>query len=189
MSLCQSTHIKQKNVANIIPIAMQCRTNQRGVFIGVAPNYVAPPELLGLFDRDLRAEARGYPTSLLRAELLIDHHPTAAPRCSYRPDSDIPGNPKSGMLCHLKAIKFGDRHIRIATGDHDWPWRTRHRRSRRPTQDRTINPNDARFEFDVFLSHNHADKPKVRKLAERLKAAGVRVWIDEWVIQPETSSG
>ena len=50
-------------------------------------------------------------------------------------------------------------------------------------------PNDARFEFDVFLSHNHADKPKVRKLAERLKAAGVRVWIDEWVIQPETSSG
>ena len=35
-------------------------------------------------------------------------------------------------------------------------------------------PND--FKFDVFLSHNHADKPRVRRLAERLKAAGVRVW-------------
>ncbi len=44
-------------------------------------------------------------------------------------------------------------------------------------------PEVARFKFDVFLSHNHADKPKVRKLAERLKAAGVRVWLDEWVIQ------
>lgn len=39
------------------------------------------------------------------------------------------------------------------------------------------------FPYDVFLSHNHADKPQVRWLAERLKAAGVRVWFDEWVIQ------
>jgi WD40 repeat protein/RNase P subunit RPR2 len=41
----------------------------------------------------------------------------------------------------------------------------------------------ADFQYDVFLSHNHADKPRVRRLAERLKAAGVRVWLDEWVIQ------
>ena len=40
-----------------------------------------------------------------------------------------------------------------------------------------------KFTYDVFLSHNHADKPRVRRLAERLKAAGVRVWLDEWVIQ------
>lgn len=39
------------------------------------------------------------------------------------------------------------------------------------------------FQYDVFLSHNQADKPRVRRLAERLKAAGVRVWLDEWVIQ------
>jgi hypothetical protein len=39
------------------------------------------------------------------------------------------------------------------------------------------------FKFDVFLSHNHADKPRVRRLAQRLKAAGVRVWLDDWVIQ------
>ena len=32
------------------------------------------------------------------------------------------------------------------------------------------------FRYDVFLSHNHADKPRVRRLAERLKAAKVRVW-------------
>jgi DNA-binding beta-propeller fold protein YncE len=32
------------------------------------------------------------------------------------------------------------------------------------------------FQYDVFLSHNHQDKPRVRRLAERLRAAGLRVW-------------
>ena len=40
------------------------------------------------------------------------------------------------------------------------------------------------FQHEVFLSHNQADKPRVRPLAERLRAAGLRVWFDEWVIQP-----
>ncbi len=40
------------------------------------------------------------------------------------------------------------------------------------------------FSFDVFLSHNQADKLRVCRLAERLKGAGLRVWLDEWVIQP-----
>ncbi len=40
------------------------------------------------------------------------------------------------------------------------------------------------FEYDVFLSHNKADKPQVKQLAERLKAAGMRVWFDDWVIKP-----
>ena len=39
------------------------------------------------------------------------------------------------------------------------------------------------FTYDVFLSHNSQDKPQVRKLAERLKKAGLRVWFDEWVIK------
>ncbi|TLU87714.1 MAG: TIR domain-containing protein [Chlorobium sp.] len=39
------------------------------------------------------------------------------------------------------------------------------------------------FIYDVFLSHNKADKPKVRRLAERLRSAGVRVWFDEWVVK------
>ena len=30
------------------------------------------------------------------------------------------------------------------------------------------------FQYDVFLSHNQADKPRVRQLAERLRAAGLR---------------
>ena len=38
------------------------------------------------------------------------------------------------------------------------------------------------FPYDVFLSHNSKDKPRVWRLAERLKAAGVRVWLDDWVI-------
>lgn len=32
--------------------------------------------------------------------------------------------------------------------------------------------------YDVFLSHNSKDKPRVRKLVERLRAAGLRVWFD-----------
>ena len=28
------------------------------------------------------------------------------------------------------------------------------------------------FPYDVFLSHNQADKPRVRRLAERLRVAG-----------------
>ena len=39
------------------------------------------------------------------------------------------------------------------------------------------------FTYDVFLSHNSQDKPQVRKLAGRLKKAGLRVWFDEWVIK------
>jgi len=41
-----------------------------------------------------------------------------------------------------------------------------------------------RFTYDVFLSHNARDKPRVRALAEELRAAGLRVWFDEWVIKP-----
>jgi len=44
-------------------------------------------------------------------------------------------------------------------------------------------PDPPDFKFDVFLSHNAKDQPRVRKLAERLKKAGVRVWFDEWVIK------
>ena len=40
------------------------------------------------------------------------------------------------------------------------------------------------FTYDVFLSHNSLDKPQVRKLAERLKKAGLRVWFDDWAIKP-----
>jgi hypothetical protein len=40
------------------------------------------------------------------------------------------------------------------------------------------------FQYDVFLSHNKADKPRVRRLAGRLRAAGLRVWFDEWNVQP-----
>src|SRR4028118_1503772 len=35
-----------------------------------------------------------------------------------------------------------------------------------------------RFTYDVFLSHNSKDKPRVRRLAEDLRTAGLRVSID-----------
>ncbi len=40
------------------------------------------------------------------------------------------------------------------------------------------------FAFDVFLSHNRNDKPRVLQLAERLQAAGLRVWYDDWAVKP-----
>jgi hypothetical protein len=40
------------------------------------------------------------------------------------------------------------------------------------------------FDYDVFLSYNHKDKPVVRELANRLKQDGLCVWLDEWEIQP-----
>jgi len=40
------------------------------------------------------------------------------------------------------------------------------------------------FTYDVFLSYSSKDKPVVRELAERLKADGLRVWFDEWEIEP-----
>lgn len=43
------------------------------------------------------------------------------------------------------------------------------------------------FVYDVFLSHNSQDKPRVRPLAEKLRAAGLRVWFDEWSIAPGES--
>ena len=40
------------------------------------------------------------------------------------------------------------------------------------------------FEYDVFLSHNSRDKPRVRRLAEQLRRANLRIWFDEWQIKP-----
>jgi hypothetical protein len=40
------------------------------------------------------------------------------------------------------------------------------------------------FSFDVFLSHNAKNKARVRRLAERLRAEGTRVWFDDWIIKP-----
>src|SRR5712671_2416653 len=39
------------------------------------------------------------------------------------------------------------------------------------------------FSHDVFLGHNAKDKPRVRRLAERLQQAGLRVWFDEWNVR------
>jgi len=46
---------------------------------------------------------------------------------------------------------------------------------------------DATFTHDVFLSHSAKDKAMVRALAERLRADGLRVWLDEWEIRPGDS--
>src|SRR4051794_40555043 len=40
---------------------------------------------------------------------------------------------------------------------------------------------------DVFISYSHKDKSTVVDLATRLVRRGIRVWIDEWEIQPGDS--
>jgi small GTP-binding protein len=40
------------------------------------------------------------------------------------------------------------------------------------------------FSFDVFLSHSSKDKEVVRAVAERLRADGLRIWLDDWEIRP-----
>jgi tetratricopeptide (TPR) repeat protein len=40
-----------------------------------------------------------------------------------------------------------------------------------------------RFKFDVFLSHNRAQKDWTRELAIRLREADFNVWFDEWVLR------
>ncbi|MEO6785847.1 MAG: toll/interleukin-1 receptor domain-containing protein, partial [Chthoniobacteraceae bacterium] len=45
--------------------------------------------------------------------------------------------------------------------------------------------------YDVFLSHSAKDgvvMAVVRPLAERLRADGVKVWFDKWVLKPGDSS-
>jgi hypothetical protein len=44
------------------------------------------------------------------------------------------------------------------------------------------------FQYDVFVSHNQADKPRVRPIAQLLEAMGLRVWLDEWIIKPGDST-
>ncbi len=41
--------------------------------------------------------------------------------------------------------------------------------------------------FDVFLSHSSKDMAVVRAVAERLRADGLRVWLDDWEIRPGDS--
>jgi hypothetical protein len=43
------------------------------------------------------------------------------------------------------------------------------------------------FHYDVFLNHSAKDKVVVRPLAERLRQDGVKVWFDEWVLEPADS--
>ncbi len=42
-------------------------------------------------------------------------------------------------------------------------------------------PNE--FTHDVFLSHSSKNKAVVRAVAERLRADGLKVWFDEWVLK------
>lgn len=43
------------------------------------------------------------------------------------------------------------------------------------------------FDHDVFLSHSSKDKETGREVAKRLRADGLRVWFDEWVLAPGDS--
>jgi hypothetical protein len=39
-------------------------------------------------------------------------------------------------------------------------------------------------QFDVFLCHNHVDKPAVKVIANALKSRGLLPWLDQWELPP-----
>jgi hypothetical protein len=39
-------------------------------------------------------------------------------------------------------------------------------------------------QYDIFLSHNSADKPAVEELARRLVKARIQPWLDSWNLIP-----
>lgn len=39
-------------------------------------------------------------------------------------------------------------------------------------------------QFDVFLCHNSADKPAVKRIGQQLKEAGILPWLDVWELPP-----
>ena len=43
---------------------------------------------------------------------------------------------------------------------------------------------DNEYVWDVFISYDSRDKLRVERLAERLRAAGLKVWFDKWIIKP-----
>jgi small GTP-binding protein len=43
------------------------------------------------------------------------------------------------------------------------------------------------FKYDIFLSHSAKDKAVVRPIADRLRADGLHVWLDDWEIHPGDS--
>jgi hypothetical protein len=43
------------------------------------------------------------------------------------------------------------------------------------------------FSFNLHVGHNSADKLVVRKLAERLRQDGLKVWFEERVLEPGDS--
>jgi hypothetical protein len=53
-----------------------------------------------------------------------------------------------------------------------------------PSWQRELKRKRAEGKFDVFLCHNTADKPAVIRLAQRLKEAGLLVWLDIWELPP-----
>jgi Effector-associated domain 5/TIR domain len=48
----------------------------------------------------------------------------------------------------------------------------------------TIQRKRASGRFDVFLCHNPADKPAVKRIGQQLKEAGILPWLDSWELQP-----
>jgi WD40 repeat protein len=44
----------------------------------------------------------------------------------------------------------------------------------------------ADYEWDVYVSYSRRDEVRVGRLADRLRAAGLRVWLDRWMIRPGT---
>ncbi len=121
------------------------------------------------------------PLSSLGPDLRAAHLETAGVKVSFRGEKPMVQRAASTAAQAMQAMHAALAHeeVRRPIGD------------ARPVSQETDAQMDLRRkmqhgDFDVFLCHNSSDKAAVTSIGERLKAAGVLPWLDEWELRPGT---
>jgi hypothetical protein len=108
------------------------------------------------------------------------------------------GEPAQSAAVRLAAARRS-RYDRAGGGEARPKAARRARRTRRRHRRPTLSKDDASNasaicsalamkraagQFDVFMCHNHVDKPAVKDIANALKARGLLPWLDQWELPP-----
>src|SRR5258708_5013448 len=135
----------------------------------------------------IHLQRRALPESITRERIFVCHS------CSFvvtqqlvRLRSERGFNWVACPVCGMH-ISLLDREERLTTAPspviqemHRSPDMQQDRHTTTPILQGNIKTSD----FDVFLCHNMADKPAVKKIGEQLKEQGILPWLDEWELRP-----
>lgn len=132
-------------------------------------------------------ERRALPSSVTRRRIFV------CPECNT-PVSDLAVTKRrerdfEWIACNVceKKISLLDREERLEdTIDHRITEMDRVADAQREIEiaKSTLEGKIATGDFDVFLCHNAADKPTVKRIGEMLKIQGILPWLDEWELRP-----